>query len=49
MKKFEYKILHGLSLDHLNKLGEKGWELASVEHSPSTAKWDTFYLKREIQ
>jgi hypothetical protein len=34
MEKWEYKVLHSLSEDELNKWGEKGYEIISIIPPP---------------
>jgi hypothetical protein len=57
MDKWEYKVLHGVSEDELNKWGEEGYELMSIIPPPPPPpgvyvlperrdKETTVYLKR---
>ena len=47
MKKFEYKVEYRLDHNDLNRYGEEGWELITIQRDNATTKhW--FYLKREI-
>ena len=52
MKKFEYKVIYGLSIsfeDTLNELGLEGWELVSVNHNTvNCTHTGMATLKREI-
>ena len=51
MKKFEYKVIYGLSMsfeDTLNELGLEGWELVSVNHNTNNLHTGMATLKREI-
>ena len=52
MKKFEYKVIYGLSIpfeDTLNELGLEGWELISANHNTgSNTHTGMAILKREI-
>lgn len=47
MKKYEYLVRSGLMEWDLNKFGQDGWELITVQRDYITDKhW--FYLKKEI-
>jgi hypothetical protein len=57
MDKWEYKILHGVSEDELNKWGEEGYEILSIIPPPPPSpglyvppehrdRETTVYLKR---
>lgn len=45
MTRYEYRMLSGLDLEDLNKLGNEGWELVTIQRDYKTERhW--YYFKR---
>ena len=60
MKKWEYKVIQStyqkvLSIDNINKLGSKGWEMCgttssniSIDNGASVVQLQVIYFKRKV-